>query len=100
MLLTPEGDKVSMLNLVQVRLGIEVLYVPQVQPDWGSTSWPLYHNSTFHVTRTSALTTWSSLLTHIHPHKPLRKIKFKMKSLVICNQQVDSSLYIDCGLDS
>ena len=34
---------------------------PQVRPDRGSNSWPLVHDSTFHVTETPALTTWSSV---------------------------------------
>ena len=33
----------------------------QVWPDWGSNSWPPYHDSTFHVTEMPALTTWQSL---------------------------------------
>ena len=32
-------------------------YTPQVQPDWGSNSWPPDHDSTHHVTKTPALTT-------------------------------------------
>ena len=34
---------------------------PQVQSDQGLISWPSDHGSTFHVTETSALTTWPSL---------------------------------------
>ena len=34
---------------------------PQVQPDWGSNSWPPDHDSTFHVTETPALTTQPSV---------------------------------------
>ena len=30
---------------------------PQVRPDWGLNSWPLNHDSTFHVTETPTLTT-------------------------------------------
>ena len=30
---------------------------PQVRPDWGGNSRPPYHDSTFHVTETPALTT-------------------------------------------
>ena len=40
-------------------------YTPQVQPDWGSNSWPPDHDSTFHVTETPALTTRPSV-TSIH----------------------------------
>ena len=34
---------------------------PQVQPGWGSNSWPPDHDSTFHVTEMPALTTRSSV---------------------------------------
>ena len=36
-------------------------YAPQVQPDWGSNTWPPDHDSTFHVTGMPALTTWPSV---------------------------------------
>ena len=32
---------------------------------------------------------WYSMLTHVYPHKPLRKIE-----LTICNHQADSPLYV------
>ena len=34
---------------------------PQVRPNRGSNSWPLDHDSTFHVTETPVLTTWPSV---------------------------------------
>ena len=34
---------------------------PQVRPNWGSNSWPLDHDSTFHVTEMPALATWPSV---------------------------------------
>ena len=36
-------------------------YAPQVQTGRGSNSWPPDHDSTFHVTETPALTTWTSV---------------------------------------
>ena len=36
-------------------------YTPQVQPNQGSAYDPPYHDSTFHVTVTPALTTWPSV---------------------------------------
>ena len=38
-------------------------YTPQVQPEWGSNSWPLDHDSTFHVIETPVLTTLQLGLT-------------------------------------
>ena len=40
-------------------------YAPQVQPDQGSNSWPPDHDSSFHVTETSALTTWPSVTSNL-----------------------------------
>ena len=39
----------------------QTYYAPQVRPDWGSNSWPLDHDSAFHVTETPALTTRPSV---------------------------------------
>ena len=36
-------------------------YAPQVRPDRGSKSWPPDHDSTFHVTKPPAPTTWPSV---------------------------------------
>ena len=44
---------------------LQKYYVPQVQPDWGLNSWSPAHGSTFHVTKSPALTTPLSV-TFIH----------------------------------
>ena len=41
-------------------------YAPQVRPDQGSNSWPPDHDSTVHVTKTSALTTRPSVISFSH----------------------------------
>ena len=43
--------------LIHVWLRTEVPSSPN-SSDWGSNSWPPDHDSTFHVTKTPALTTW------------------------------------------
>ena len=50
--------------LIRVRLIFRQKYqAPQVRPDLGSNSWPPDNDSTFHVTETSAVTTWPSLIS-------------------------------------
>ena len=42
-------------------------YAHLLRPDWGSNSWPLDHNSKFHVTKMPAQTTQPSVTSRLQP---------------------------------
>ena len=50
-------------------------YAPQLQPGRGLNSWPLNHDSTFHVTETPALTTWPSVTSGQKYYAPISEIR-------------------------
>ena len=61
--LNPRAVTHVYIILAKVRLGIEVLYAPQVRSDRSLNLWPPDHDSTFHVTETPALTTRPSVIS-------------------------------------